>query len=308
MKILATMTLAVFLLSAALVTAKVLLEHHCAPSSRGIKGELQQRPIDIVLLGSSHSRQGYDAALLEQVTGRRVFVVSYDGLDLTSMSVLARAVLRDPAKRPSVLVIEAYPANLAVPPELEDPRLFFDSPPAVKLSLVRRYLHAHHRAGDYLDMWTLAANRGSDQILTYPLIHGAIDNLSYHGSYKGKAVAGVTAETLATFHVPVYGSVADPDQLAAFREIVTVAAASHVSLIAADPPMPASVEAQPDMTALRNQFRTLTLDANIPFYEGADDFPLQDPALFHDSNHLSAAGRDLYTRRFAQALMNGLMH
>jgi hypothetical protein len=63
--------LVAFLLLTILVSAKFLLEHHLAPSTSGIQGLLrQQQRIDIVLLGSSHTRQGYDVAELEKATGK----------------------------------------------------------------------------------------------------------------------------------------------------------------------------------------------------------------------------------------------
>jgi len=45
----------------------VLLEDRCAPLTSGIHGALQQRDVQVFLLGSSHTRQGYDIAELERL-------------------------------------------------------------------------------------------------------------------------------------------------------------------------------------------------------------------------------------------------
>jgi hypothetical protein len=80
-----------------------------------------------------------------------------------------------------------------------------------------------------------------------------------------------------------------------------------VTVLLVDPPMPASVEAEPRIRALQAQFRQLAAEQAVPFTEGSENFPTDDPALFADSNHLSTAGREIYTQRFA-AVLNGFLH
>jgi hypothetical protein len=294
--------LSALLLLSLLVWIKYRFEHHLAPTTSGIHGELRGPKNDILLVGSSHTRQGYDADLLEKTTGRRAFIVAYDGVDLASMLPLLKTLLADPARRPELLVVEANGGNLGRGPELEEPRFFFDAPPEMKRSLIRDYLRTHHGQSAYVDAWTLIANRGSELILTWPLVHGAIDSLSYNGSYLNKNVPGIAPEVFPGLRVPLAGSVPNGDQAAALRQIVSVAAADGVKMIFADPPMPAPVEAQPQMVALQGRFKAIAAGAGIPYIDGAEGFPTADPAMFTDSNHLSTAGRELYTSRFAQAI------
>jgi hypothetical protein len=302
--LLKTVVVALVLL-AGLTALKFEFEHHLAPSTSGLEGELHHARLNIVLLGSSHTRQGYDVAALEHLTGRTAFAVAYDGLDMASMLPLVEAILADPAKRPDLLVLEANSANFARGPELEEPRLFFDAPPSVKRALMRQYLRTHRDRQAYLDMWTLAANRGSELILAYPFVARAIDHLSYNGGYLGKNASGLPPAGFADQHIPVVRSDPNPDQLEAFLSILNLVKAAHVRLLLAEPPMPASVEAQPEIQSLQRQFRGLAAAQDIPFYEGGDGFPDNDPALFHDSNHLSTAGRELYTQRFSAELNEG---
>lgn len=302
MKTLLKTVLSALLLLSLLVWVKYRFEHHLAPTTSGIQGALHGQKNDILLVGSSHTRQGYDTRLLERCTGKRAFVVAYDGVDLESILPLVKTLLADPARRPELLVIEANGGNLGRGPELEEPRFFFDAPPAMKRALIRDYLRTHHGRGAYVDAWTLVANRGSELILSWPLVHGAIDGLSYNGSYFNKSVPGIAPEIFPQLRVPVAGSVANRDQLTALRQVVSVAAADGVKMIFADPPMPAPVEAQPEIVALQGQFKAFAADTRIPYIDGADGFPTNDPAMFTDSNHLSTAGRELYTARFAQSI------
>ena len=294
-----------------LASAKLLLEDRCAPLTSGIHGALHERNIQVFLLGSSHTRQGYDIADLERLTGSRDFAVAYDGLDLAGMVPLVQALLpgweSQAPHEPRVLVLEAYSANLARTPELEEPRLFFDAPPRTKLEIARSYLQEHpHQAGAWLDLWVLAANRGTETIVTYPFLHTLMDRLSYHGGYEGKTVEGFP-KGFSQMRVPVAGAAPNKDQTAALATIIAMAKQHGVTVLLAEPPMPASVEAQPDIRTLQAKFRVLAGQQEVPFTQGGEIFPTDDPALFADSNHLSTAGREIYTRHFATVL-NGFLH
>ena len=294
--------LSALLLLSLLVWIKYRFEHHLAPTTSGIQGELHGPKNDILLIGSSHTRQGYDTALLEKSTGRRAFIVAYDGVDLASMVPLVRTLLADPSRRPQLLVIEANGGNFGRAPEIEEPRLFFDAPPEMKRALIRDYLRTHHGRSASADTWTLIANRGSELILTWPLVHSAIDGLSYNGSYLNKNVPGIAPEIFPQLRVPVAGGEPHRDQVAALQQIVSDAATDGVRMIFADPPMPAPVEVQPQMVALQQKFKDFAAGDGIRYIDGARGFPTTDPAMFTDSNHLSTAGRELYTSRFAEAI------
>jgi hypothetical protein len=304
MKTLFTTVFSALLLLALLVSLKFRFEHHLAPATSGLQGELHHARLNIVLLGSSHTRQGYDAMEIERTTGKTAFVVGYDGLDFVSMLPLVNAMLAHQDKWPDMLVIEANRVLLARQPGIEEPRVFFDAPPATKWTLVRQYLRTHPGHQGWLDMWTLASNRGGELILSYPFVYHAIDSLSYNGSYINKTMSGLPPEVLPTLRIPLASANINPDQMRSLKAIIELAKSSGVKLVFADPPMPASVEAQPEMVNLQQAFRSLADTAKVPLYEGADGFPLADPTLFSDSNHLSTAGRELYTQRFIAALLH----
>jgi hypothetical protein len=286
-----------------LVTLKFLLEDRLAPTDGGIHGVLQQQRVDLLLVGSSHTRQGYDAKLLESLTGASAFIVAYNGLDPVGMLPLVRAILANPQHHPKLLVIEANCVHLAHLPDVEDPRLFFDSPPAVKAQLIAAYLRTHHYDREsYFDVFSLAVNRGNDAIATWPFLHWIMSNLSYHGGYLGKNMPGLDRVAFNQLHIPIDAGRPNPEQLAALHMIIALAKMNHVPLVLADTPAPAPVEAQPVMAAMRQEWQRLAAVEAVPYASGIDGFSNTDPALFNDSNHLSTAGRTLYTRLFAASL------
>ncbi len=291
-----------FLLLCTLVGAKFMLEHHFASTTSGLQAEDHMPGIDLLLIGSSHTRQGYDVAELERQTNLKAFVVAYDGLDPSSMEPLLEQILSRPAHRPRLVVVEAYCRSLSRTPDIEDTRLFFDATPSLKLKLIRLYAREHGGWRAWKEIWDLAANRGSDTILSWPFDHAVIDGLSYHGGYLGKSSMGLSAADFRSVRLPVPNSTPNASQLDALTKVIATVRAAHVSLLLADPPMPAPVEAQPEVMALKSRFASLAAKNGIAIYEGAQHFPTGDPSLFHDSNHLSTAGRALYTSGFAQYL------
>jgi hypothetical protein len=288
----------------ALVAAKFRFEHLLSPADSGIEGALRMQHIDILLFGSSHTRQGYDARMLETATAKQVFVLAYDGLDPVAMLPLMKAMLSDPARRPGYIVIEANCVRLAHEPDIEDPRLFFESPPDVKRELLADYLKTHRGMQAYLDMFSLVANRGNDLILTWSLVHGTIDALSYHGGYVHKNMSGLSPEAFEALTVPLSEDQPNPQQLAALRELISLAKAEHSVVVLVDTPMPAPVAAEQSIQVLQRDLQELAAAEKIPYLKGAPGFPTAEPALFHDSAHLSSAGRELYTRLFAKELMS----
>lgn len=84
---LAKLALAAFAILFCVVTLKFFTEHKLAPSNFGLGGALAQPRLDLLLIGSSHTRKSYDMRLLEKETGvDDSFQISYDGTDLTLTS------------------------------------------------------------------------------------------------------------------------------------------------------------------------------------------------------------------------------
>jgi hypothetical protein len=291
------------LLMSLLVTVKFLLEDRLAPTDVGIHGVLQLQRVDLLLVGSSHTRQGYDARLLESLTGASAFIVAYNGLDPVGMVPVVRAILSNPQRHPKLLVIEANCVRLSHLPDVEDPRLFFDSPPAIKAQLIDDYLRTHHYDRDsYVDVFSLIVNRGNDAIATWPFLHRIMSNLSYHGGYMGKNMPGLDPAAFSKLRVPIDGERPNPEQIAALHMIIELAKMNHVAVVLVDTPAPAPVEAQPVIAAMQQEWQHLAAVEAVPYARGIDGFSNTDPALFSDSSHLSTAGRTLYTRLFAESL------
>jgi hypothetical protein len=136
--LLAVVTMSVVVL-ASLAGLRFATSHYFAPQQSGVRGLAVNSPVDILFIGSSHTRQSYDARLLEQKTGKKVFLVAYNGLDLVNMVPVLRRVLATEAK-PKLLVVEAYGAILGRPHAVQDSRLYFEADPKLKRALLAEFV------------------------------------------------------------------------------------------------------------------------------------------------------------------------
>lgn len=292
------------LLFVVLVGLKLFLEDRFSLRNVGLQGELHLKHVDILLVGSSHTRQGYDMHLLEAKTGLTAYAIAYDGLDFYHMLPLLEAVLRDPAQRPRLCIIEAYTANLARPPEFDDPRLFFDAPFRMKMKLLASYAKTHPGPHGWEDLFVLVVNRGTDQIISYPLTRRMIDPYFYRGGYVRKTIPGVPRSEFSSYRIPMAGSQPNSLQLEALQKILALLVKDRVPMVLVDPPMPASVARQPEVVHLKNWFRQMAAEHSVMYNDGDEEFPIDDPAMFGDSNHLSTRGRELYTNQLMVRLMS----
>ncbi|HUS18685.1 MAG TPA: hypothetical protein VMZ25_03470 [Terriglobales bacterium] len=288
---------------AALVGVRFATAHRFASENSGFQGLAVNAPVDIVFLGSSHTRQAYDARLMEQKTGKKIFLVAYAGLDPVTMLPIVQH-LSQAKERPRLLVVEVYSAMFGRKHAVDDSRVFFEAPPELKKRLLREYVEPPRSVDKLMDGFALLANRNNEAIVAYPLYRALLPNLSYHGAYEGKFVTGLTAEQFRALRVPLQGDLrVDPEQRVAFREIVRICRMVNMPVVFVETPMPKTVADLQVMRGLKEDTRQALAEEKVTYLDGDQNFPLDDPSLFADSNHLSTKGRAVFTERVAEWLM-----
>jgi hypothetical protein len=254
-----------------------------------------EQPAEVLFIGSSHTRQSYDIAAVEAATGRSAYAMAYGSLDQNLMNLLLEDLLRDPARRPKILVLEAYATKLAQRSQLEDPRFFFDLPPGLKLRFIKNYLQLNPELSARLDLFGLIVNRGTEQLWTYPLNHRILARLSYRGAYRAHVSNGVSESEFRSFQPELAGPEPDPIQFAALNHTIQLCKRYGVRLMLAESPMPKPATSEPDIHRMKDVYRAVSLANHLPYLDGDEGFPTDDPAYFADATHLSTAGRTLYT-------------
>jgi hypothetical protein len=286
-----------------LVVLKFFTEHKFTSSNAGFEAALAQPQLDLLLIGSSHTRKSYDVQMLEQsIGGHSLFLVSYDGLDMISMAQMLDVMAATPGHCPRHIVVEAYGAMFARPFDLQDPRYYADATPSMKIAILHAYVAGRPFTSSFLDVFNLVVNRGNDEIVAFPLYAWAQKIDSYKGGRSGFNFPGMTAEQFSQLKAQYYAAAPNPAQVAALNHVMDLAASHNIALLFVDTPMPGPVSSDPVMQNLRRDYRNLVTARNFPFIDGNQNFPVNDPSLFTDSNHLSSRGRDEFTARIAAPL------
>jgi hypothetical protein len=297
------LALSAFAILLCLVTSKFFVEHRLAPKNFGLGGVLSQPRLDLLLIGSSHTRKSYDMHLLERRTGvTESFQISYDSTDLSAASQMLDYLVARPDHCPRYLVIEAYSALLARRPDLQDPRYFSDAPPPLKVAIIRSYLSQRSFPSSFLDIFDLVVNRGNDEIVTGPFYSPIVERGSYKGGRNDLYFSGLSADAFSRLNVSMNGHTPNADQLSALYHIIDLAHSHNIAVMFIDTPMPQPVSSNPDIQLLKKDFREILGARHVPYIDGDYGFPINDPTMFSDSNHLSSRGREEFTSRISVQL------
>jgi hypothetical protein len=70
--------------------------------------------------------------------------------------------------------------------------------------------------------------------------------------------------------------------------------------------MPEPSTSNPVIQALNKDFKDTVTARGFPYIDGDQGFPINDPSLFSDNNHLSSKGRDEFTLRIAVEIKSWL--
>jgi hypothetical protein len=290
-----------------LVTLKFLCEHKLASKNSGLEGAISQPRLDLLLIGSSHTRKSYDMRMLEKATGTSsLFLISYDGTDLSAISQMLDYMAARPDGCPKHVVIEAYGTLLGRKPDIEDPRYFSEAPPQLKVEIIRSYLSQHRYPSAFLDIFDLVVNRGNDEIVSHPLYAWAERIDTYKGGRAAFYFPGLTAEQFRQLKANYFGTTPNPAQVAALNHILDLAESYHIALVFVSTPMPEPSSSNPVIQPLNKDFKDIVTARGFPYIDGDQGFPINDPSLFSDNNHLSSKGRDEFTLRIAVEIKSWL--
>jgi hypothetical protein len=288
------------------VGAKFVLSYLLASSTAGIGGLRDIAEIDYLFIGSSHTRQGYSAEVLEAETGKSVYVLSYNGLDAVFMRELLVHLIEERHLRIGRVVIEAYSINAASPPALRDYRLFNDAPPALK----RRFLSVLERNAqlDWRRIYELLVLGGNEQLLAAPIVNPlVVDPSSFRGSYRGKTASGLDPDVFPYLSRYVPSDLkpeVHPEQRVAWQAIFQLVRDHGLDADFVEVPMPSSIVATPGIADARRALAELLAESGFRYVDLSTEglFDANDPKAFADWNHLSTDGRDAYTRAFVHWL------
>jgi hypothetical protein len=266
---------------------------------RGIHGLLALQEVDILFIGSSRTRFGYDANLVESRTGKTAYNLAYNGLSPAYVHTILKWWVESRGHRAKQIVIEAYPEQSLYENSLSDTRLFFDAPPDLKWALIETYTHS----GDRIDvpaLYALLVSSDNELFFSFPF-HSLFEPFR-HGSYlhdiyrplSDEGFREVVAKPPASETAAMARS-----EVVAYKELCEWLRRTAMPAVFVEPPTPRGVSPTARSLAATSLLADLLQNEEEVRYlrpAGQGDFEARSAHFFIDSQHLSGAGRSALTR------------
>ncbi len=283
-----------FVLVLIIVVSKNYLSQYIAPKSYGLNGLSEFKELDYLFIGSSHTRQSYDIKLFEKLCKCRAYSLSYSGLDPYFISLILPEILKEVVVKN--LIIESYSLKMIAKPRLSDSRVFSHGSLEIKKQIIQGLDHLNVPRKEIV---SLIVNENNDDFLSFFITNSILSKFSYRGGYTNKVMKQIEDSEFANSGKNVDLSL-EPKinvaQVSALSSIISTAKSSD-NVFFIEPPMPAPV--------FENRITQLGIDtfkkelASYGFKYinlWLDGEKLKERRYFHDWNHLSTLGRDVFTK------------
>ena len=286
-----------------LVAFKYSYSDWLSPKTSGIGGLFREKEVDYVFIGSSHTRESYDIELFQKETGKSAYLLCYNGLSPFLMGPLLRFIVE---KMPQIktYVLEVRVHGMVRPPSLEDTRLFFESPVALKHQLLRLF-REDVPGFNWQNCYELLVVSNNERILTFPVSNYFISRSSYRGGYVNREIRALLPEEFNELKNPMpdlRGIQVDPKQLASLQAIFQLIHEKKLDVVFVESPLPKPIEEDLGTKLNKQYIAGLIRNEGIQYLDGAENFDTGNHLYFIDNNHLSLAGRKLFTEQVAAFL------
>jgi hypothetical protein len=292
------------------VVAKFFASSYLAPRTSGLQGCVRLGRVDVLFVGSSMTRQGYDVASLERELGGSVYSLAYNGLTPRLMDEILAHLSREMEGRIGKVVVEVAPLLAAEDREgLSDVRLVFDAPYQLKARLLGKILGPVRNLETASAAYELIVTASNDAILSYPVSGRFVESLSYRGGYAGKVVPSMSRAEFFSISERAAGPASprpEISQAQAYRDIATTLKRAGIPYTFVEIPLPRGRQDGPRYKAAKLTLKELLGSTGEWLVEiPQDDFDIDDHVNFADPVHLSSMGRQRFSALVAKMIRAG---
>lgn len=271
----------------------------------GLRGLEAMPHIDLIFIGSSRTRQGYDPALLKKL-GCEAYLLGYNGLSPAFMEPVVQSAARMLRGKSVLWVVEASSHAMLRPPVLQDTRLFLQLAPAGKRAMLR-ILSTSDPTFGFSAALSLLLRTDNEMLAAYPFVRPFLERASYRGGYTGKQMRALDAAAFARMRAPadlVVDAQPDPAQVQGLARTIQGLQAMNARAVFVEPPMP-SPATESSATQLGKRWLENRVKASGSIYlDGGTLVDETVPANFSDTTHLSTEGRAQFTLALGRAMIN----
>lgn len=291
------------LLSALLIIVKN--EYGCLLSgdNYGMPEIIKEQKIDNLFIGSSMFRQGLDIHVLEKFLGESVYILSYNGNQPVFMAEELEYLLEHGVTIKN-LYIDLYAYTAAARPWISDTKIFLDTDIRFKRNAWN--LMKEHNEVKFQHFYEMFVTANNEQLLTYPINRRILSAQFYKGGSLLKP-AGQEKEYLDTLDLGLREGL-DEVQIEGYRKMKRLADSYGICLVFLETPKYEKLykdSRKGGYPELLKALETMASEETIP-YLAADAlaFDCTDGQNFQDLIHLSAKGRESYSRQLCETIIS----
>ena len=239
--------------------------------------------------------------LIEKNHPVSAYCLSYSGINPALVSEMLNYILNKTDIKIKTVVMEAYPYKILVPFEIQDTRVFTDSPAALKSSILASF--THNRNVKIADIFELVVTSDNESLITYPINNSIIERFYYKGGYIRKFLPGL--KTFSNRDVLPSVNLFSKLQSDSYIEIAALCKIKGINLIFVEPFLPSHTQGCATYKYAKDVLLKTVSPTKCTFVESkAVSLDSNDPELFSDDLHLSSKGRELWTRDIARLIVS----
>ncbi len=273
-------------------------------SSYGMQAAVRKGKVSHLFIGSSMFRQGLSIDVLEEELEGNVYILSYNGNQPAFMAMELNYMLEEGLEIEN-LYVDLYPYTAAALPWISDTKILLDTDLAFKWEAWK--LMDTQSNGKFSDFYELFVTANNEQLLTYPL-NNRLVSAQFRNGGNVLRPAGQTREHLYSLEMLGGRDGLQPAQLEGYQKLLGLAQEHGIRVWFLETPKYERMYRDEDYLELYEAcvraLEEMPGESRMVLAEELD-FDTSDPACFQDLIHLSAKGREVYTRMLCE---RGLLH
>lgn len=291
----------VLLFSALLIITKNEYGYLLAGDNYGMPELIEKQEIDNLFIGSSMFRQGLDIHVLEEALGESVYILSYNGNQPVFMAEELEYLLEH-GVRIKNLYVDLYAYTAAANPWISDTKMFLDTD--IQFKMKTWNLMKENNEVEFRHFYEMFVTANNEYLLTYPINRRLLSSQFYKGGSLLKPV-GREAEYLDTLDLGTREGL-NQIQMDAYRKIKALAENAGIRLRFLETPKYEKLYADSrrgGYPELLEELEAMVYEENIPYLSTEElSFDCTDGQNFQDLIHLSAKGREDYSRQLCKMI------
>lgn len=268
-------------------------------SSYGMQAAVRKGKVSHLFIGSSMFRQGLSIDVLEEELAGNVYILSYNGNQPAFMARELEYMLEEGLEIEN-LYVDLYPYTAAALPWISDTKILLDTDLAFKWEAWE--LMKASGGAEFSDFYELFVTANNEQLLTYPL-NNRLVSAQFRNGGNILRPAGQTKEHLDSLEMLGGRDGLQPAQLEGYQKLLKLAGEHGIRVYFLETPKYERMYRDADYRELYEAcvqaVEELAGESRIILAEELE-FDTSDPTCFQDLIHLSAEGREVYTKTLCE--------